>query len=139
VTTLTVVFDTNILFSGTGWRGSPFYCLQLAREQKVSLILCREILAQYHSKLQTKLDMSESQATRAAAEILSLSTLVEISNSLHVVADDPDDDKVIECAVTGKASHIVSGDHHLLDLREYKNIQIVPASNFLDLINTLEK
>lgn len=139
MTTLTVVFDTNILFSGTGWRGSPFYCLKLAREQRVSLILCREILAEYHSKLQIKLDMSESQATRAAAEILSFSTLVEISNSLHVVADDPDDDKVIECAVIGKASHIVSGDHYLLDLKEYKNIQIIPASVFLDIINTVKE
>ena len=139
MTTLTVVFDTNILFSGTGWRGSPFYCLKLAREQRVSLILCREILAEYHSKLQIKLDMSGSQATRAAAEILSFSTLVEISNSLHVVADDPDDDKVIECAVIGKASHIVSGDHHLLDLKEYENIQIIPASVLLDIINTVKE
>lgn len=139
MTTQTVVFDTNVLFSGTGWRGSPFYCLKLARDGKVNLVICREILEEYHEKVQTKLGMSESQATRAAAEILSVSTLVEISNSLHVVVDDPDDDKVIECAVIGKASYIVSGDHHLLDLKEYKNIQIVPASNFLEFIDTPEK
>lgn len=102
-------------------------------------MICREILEEYHEKVQTKLGMSESQATRAAAEILSVSTLVEISNSLHFVVDDPDDDKVIECAVIGKASYIVSGDHHLLDLKEYKNIQIVPASNFLEFIDTPEK
>ena len=139
MTTQTVVFDTNVLFSGTGWRGSPFYSLKLARDGKVNLMICREILEEYHEKVQTKLGMSESQATRAAAEILSVSTLVEISNSLHVVVDDPDDDKVIECAVIGKASYIVSGDHHLLDLKEYNNIQIVPASNFLELIDTPEK
>jgi putative PIN family toxin of toxin-antitoxin system len=138
MTTLTVVFDTNILFSGTGWRGSPFYCLKLAREQKVSLVLCREILTEYHSKLQTKLGMSESQATRAAAEILSFSSMVEISNALHVISDDPDDDKVLKCAVIGNASHIVSGDHHLLDIKEYKKIQIVPASYFLELTRAPE-
>jgi predicted nucleic acid-binding protein len=61
MTILTVVFDTNILFSGTGWRGSPFYCLKLVRDGMVNLVICREILEEYHEKLQTKLDMSESK------------------------------------------------------------------------------
>jgi len=129
VSKIKVVFDTNILFSGTGWRGSPFYCLQLARQGKVTVLVCREILAEYHEKLQTKLGMTPTQATRAAAEILSFSTLIEISGSLQVVLDDPDDDKVIECAVTGKATYIVSGDHHLLDMNEYNSIPIVRASS----------
>jgi predicted nucleic acid-binding protein len=41
------VFDTNILFSATGWRGSPYQCLKLARNKQISLILCREILMEY--------------------------------------------------------------------------------------------
>ncbi|MCJ7584863.1 MAG: putative toxin-antitoxin system toxin component, PIN family, partial [Anaerolineales bacterium] len=93
-----VVYDTNILFSGTGWRGSPYYCLQLARRGEVTLLTCREILVEFQEKLQVKRYMSASEATRAAVEILSFSRLVEISNTLRIIADDPDDDKVLECA-----------------------------------------
>ncbi|HKY53728.1 MAG TPA: putative toxin-antitoxin system toxin component, PIN family [Anaerolineales bacterium] len=128
------VFDTNILFSATGWRGSPYQCLSLARNGKITLILCQEILTEYHEKLQTKLGLASDQATRAVAEILSCATLTEIKNELRVVKDDPDDDKVVECAVTGEAAYIVSGDRHLLDMKEYKGIAIVRASQFLALI-----
>jgi len=55
------VFDTNILFSATGWRGSPYQCLKLMRDKKATLIICREILAEYHEKLQTKLDMTAEE------------------------------------------------------------------------------
>ena len=48
-----------------------------------------------------------------------------------VVAADPDDDKFIECAVTAGATVIVSGDHHLLDLGTYGDIQILTAVEFL--------
>ena len=128
------VFDTNILFSATGWRGSPYQCLKLARDKKVTLILCREILTEYHEKLQTKLDMMPEQATRTVAEILACSTVVEIKNELHVIPDDPDDDMVIECAIAGKAAYVVSGDRHLLNLKEYKGIVVIRANDFLGLV-----
>ena len=77
--------------------------------------------------------MTPSQATRAVAEILSFSRLVKIPNTLKVVRDDPDDDKVLECAVVGRAKHIVSGDHHLLELGGYQEIKIIRAAELLDL------
>jgi len=128
------VFDTNILFSATGWRGSPYQCLKLMRDKKATLIVCREILAEYHEKLQTKLEMTAEEASRTVAEILACATVVEIKNELHVVLDDPDDDMVIECAVVGKAAYIVSGDKHLLNLKEYEGIVVVRANEFLGLV-----
>jgi putative PIN family toxin of toxin-antitoxin system len=131
---LKAVFDTNILFSATGWRGSPYHCLAVARQNKVTLILCQEILVEYHEKLQTKLGMTPEQATRAVAEILACATLTKIKGDLHVVADDRDDDKIIECAIAGKAAYIVSGDRHLLDMKEYEGIAILRANEFLALV-----
>jgi predicted nucleic acid-binding protein len=68
------------------------------------------------------------------AEILACSTVVEIKYELDVVLDDPDDDMVVECAVEGKAAYIVSGDKHLLNLKEYEGIVIVRANEFLGLV-----
>jgi putative PIN family toxin of toxin-antitoxin system len=48
------------------------------------------------------------------------------------VAEDPDDDKFIECAVAGKADYIISADRHLLDLDGYENIRSCRAGAFLE-------
>ncbi|HEX7549699.1 MAG TPA: PIN domain-containing protein, partial [Candidatus Methylomirabilis sp.] len=65
-------------------------------------------------------------AVRATAE------LVEISGSLRVVPDDPDDDKFIETAQTGRADLIVSGDRHLLVLGSTASVPVLTAREFLD-------
>jgi hypothetical protein len=65
--------------------------------------------------------------------------LVEPGSSLSVVADDPDDNRVLECAVDGSAGFVVSGDHHLLALGKYASILIVTPRRFLDLQLNLER
>jgi putative PIN family toxin of toxin-antitoxin system len=135
--TYIVVFDTNILFSGLGWRGNPFRCLQLAREGKVTSLTCREILAEFEEKLRLKRKMPAIHAARAVTEVLLFSRLVTITNTLKIVNDDPDDDKVLECAVAGGATHIVTGDRHLLSLGSYQGISMVNATIFLELMSAL--
>lgn len=128
-----VVFDTNVLFSGFGWRGNPYRCLQLAKTGGVESVTCREILAEFEEKLRLKLRLPIHDATQAVLEVISFSRLVTISNSLQDVADDPDDNCVLECAVVGRATHIVSGDHHLLEMKRHGEIAIVSAADFLAL------
>lgn len=53
---------------------------------------------------------------------------------MKVVKDDPDDDNIIECAVEGKANMIVSGNNHLLELKEFEGIQILNPADFLSII-----
>ena len=47
--------------------------------------------------------------------------------------DEPDDNKILECALCGKADYIVSGDRHLLELEEYKGIKILPTKRMLEI------
>lgn len=129
-----VVFDTNILFSGFGWRGNPYRCLQLAKTGRIESVTCREILAEFEEKLQLKLQLSIHEARKAVLEVISFLHLVTISNSLQAVADDPDDNCVLECAEVGMATHIVSGDHHLLEMKSHGEIAIVSAADFLALM-----
>ncbi len=48
------VFDTNILFSGVGWKGNPYRCLELARAGMVEGVTCRELLDELAEKLQSE-------------------------------------------------------------------------------------
>ena len=109
-----VVYDTNILFSATGRRGIPYHCLELARQGSVEGVTCIEILDELAEKLSTKLNFSLNQTRERIKYLRGFLRLVTITNTLKVVDADPDDDKIIECAVVGSATHIVTGDHHHL-------------------------
>jgi len=132
------VFDTNILFSAMGWRGRPYECLQEAIAGKVELLTCREIVTELHAKLISKLRMSRADTDRAVSEILLTAQLVELGDIPLVVADDPDDDAVLACAVEGGANSLVTGDHHLLQLGQHEGIPIVNAKDFLEHLASAE-
>ena len=127
-----VVYDTNILVSGSISSGSPYHCLELARQGIVEGLTCQEILDELDRILSTKFNFSRYQTKDTIDDFRGFLRLVEISNTLKVIAADPEDDKIIECAVVGEATHIVTGDkRHLLPLGSYQDIPIVAAAAFL--------
>ena len=48
---------------------------------------------------------------------------------------DKTDNKYIECGIAGNADFIISGDIHLLEMKKYRNIRIVNAKEYLELIH----
>lgn len=71
----------------------------------------------------------------AVDEVKSFSPLVNITGTIKAIPNDPDDDMVIECAVIGKATHIVTGDKHLLALSNYQEIVIMKATEFINFLS----
>ncbi len=127
------VFDTNVLLSGVGWKGKPFQCLELARTGVIDGLICREIADELADTLERKLGMSADQVNEILADLLAFLRLIPIAGQLQVVAADPRDDKVLECAVAGSATHIVTGDRrHLLPLGTFQGIQIVSPAEFIE-------
>ena len=61
-----------------------------------------------------------------------LAEVVEPQKTLRVIAEDPDDNRVLECSLDGKADVIVSGDRHLLKVGKYQGISIVTVRQFLE-------
>ena len=55
---------------------------------------------------------------------------VEISHRI-AVCRDPADDKFLELALSGNASHIITGDNDLLTLHPFRGISIIPPALFL--------
>lgn len=126
-----VVLDTNIYISGLLWRGKPYQCLLLARAGIVRAAYCDSMLAELSEKLREKFGFSENRIQAVAYDFRRMCERVTVSERLKVVVDDPDDDKFVECAVAAEARVIVSGDHHLLTLRNYRDIQVVTADELL--------
>jgi len=130
------VFDTNILLSALlSSNGNPFRCVALAKIRQVESVTCQEILDEFAEKLLLKFKFSDEMTQAAVDEVRKFSRLVKISATLKAVPADSDDDMVVECAVVGGATHIVTGDKHLLTLTAYESIAIVKATEFVALLS----
>jgi putative PIN family toxin of toxin-antitoxin system len=68
-------------------------------------------------------------------ELLSKNSLwIEPWEKLAVVPNDESDNRYLECAETGGAQYIVTGDKHLLELGSYKGILIITPAAFIALL-----
>jgi putative PIN family toxin of toxin-antitoxin system len=126
-----VVFDTNIWISGLLWRGKPFQCLLLARSGIVQLVHCSPMIAELAQKLRKPFGFTENRLQAVLYDYKRMSHQVDITGNLHLVSDDPDDDKFVECALVAGASVIVSGDRHLLYLDEYQGVRVLSAAELV--------
>jgi predicted nucleic acid-binding protein len=58
--------------------------------------------------------------------------VVEPRERLDVIKEDPPDNRILECAVKARADFIVSGNKHLLKLKEFRGAIIVRAPGFFE-------
>jgi putative PIN family toxin of toxin-antitoxin system len=127
-----VVFDTNILVSALVFpQGRAEAALARIIEERDELILSRAILDELLGVLARKFARDADELAHTALFLSELAHVAKPRRKLAVVRDDPDN-RIIECAVAGRADAIVTGDRELLALREYQGIRIVSLSEFLD-------
>ncbi len=128
---LRVVVDTNVYISAIFWGGKPRHVIDLSRDGKIQIFISEDIEQEILDKLMTKFGLNSDDTGRVMADFSTFTKLVKVSRPVHVVKDDPDDDKFIECAVECGAEFIISGDKHLLEMKKYKGIDIMNAATFL--------
>ncbi len=87
--------------------------------------------------LREKFAWPEDRLDDAFARLDRFTTLCHPTQTLAVIVDDPDDDRILECAVESASAYIVSGDNHLLRLVNYGGIEIVRVADFLTLLPSL--
>jgi putative PIN family toxin of toxin-antitoxin system len=127
-----VVVDTNILVSALIYHGKP-HILVLKLLEGHTVILSRQMLAELADVLtRDKFAVKTSQVNRFLAVLVRKSKVVTPSSRFKIISEDPDDDIVLNTAYAGKAEYIVTGDRHLLALREFKRIKIVKVAQMLE-------
>jgi putative PIN family toxin of toxin-antitoxin system len=129
---LRVTPDTNILVSGLVYRrGNPFKLLRMAMSGEINMTVSQAIIDEMADVLARKFKMSEDFIAEAKAIVAEAARVVTPAVKLEVVKDDPDDDKILECAVSGGSDYIVTGDKDLLRLKQYDSIRILKVADFL--------
>jgi putative PIN family toxin of toxin-antitoxin system len=110
------------------WRAETFDLLiSAAILDEIGRVLRYPKLAKRHGWTEDEL-----RAFLAGLAVLAIPTPGSLA--LMVIADDPADDRYLECVVEGAADYIVSGDRHLLELQEYQGIHILTPRAFLTIL-----
>lgn len=132
---LKFVLDTNVLVSAlisTG--GNPALLLDKAGESYI-LFISKDMLTEFEAVIsRDKFRFADEEINTIIEAIVSFSEIVNPEIKLDVIKSDPDDNKILECAVASGAYYIVSGDRHLLDLKEYGEIKIITPKEALELL-----
>ncbi len=132
-----VVVDTNVLVSALVGHGKPRRLVfKLLEEHQV--VSSRQMLAEFVDVLSREkfMEIDKSDVSSFLSILASKIILVTIKRYFKVVAEDPDDDMVLNTAYEGRATHIVSGDRHLLNLKRLGGIKMVTVSEMLRLLQS---
>jgi putative PIN family toxin of toxin-antitoxin system len=127
-----VVVDKNVFISALMFGGLPGTFLDLALRRRFTLVISKPLLDELNEKLRGKFAVSERDALAIRAKLAANSDAADPDFELNAVPEDPDDNRVLECAIAGKANLIVSGDRHLLRMDSYDGIAIVTVRQFLE-------
>jgi putative PIN family toxin of toxin-antitoxin system len=126
-----VVADTNIFISALMFGGLPGEFLDLALAGIFDLVSSTTLLDELEEKLRNKFSLSIEDAAAIRTRLEGTADLVEADETLDFIKDDPDDNRVLECAMAGGANVIVSGDRHLLRLGAYSGISVLTVRQFI--------
>lgn len=129
------VFDTNIFVSAFAIPGGRAErAIHLVIDARGNLCISKEIIHEVLGVLAQKFSKGPEELARTAVFLSELAELVVPRKKLAVFDDEPDN-RIRECAVTGQAHVIVTGDRAMLNLNKYQEIRILSLRQFLDEIS----
>jgi|SRR3989344_2497709 len=130
-----VTVDTNFLISSTQWDYSVAHkLLKKFILSDAEIFTTQDILDETAEVLERDFEYSTNEAKNIIGKILLFAKLIETKQKINVIKEDPDDNKIIECAIESSSDYIVTYDMHLLKLKEYKRIKILKPEEFLKII-----
>jgi uncharacterized protein len=133
---LRVVADTNVYVSALQFGGTPMEFLQRARAKEFDLAVSDDIIAEVAHVLRDRFGWDKARVGDAYDVIVGCTRRVEPTERLTVIREDPDDDRILECAVAARAQVLVSRDK---DLRRLGSFQGIPIMTLVDFMAQLDQ
>ncbi|HUE97943.1 MAG TPA: putative toxin-antitoxin system toxin component, PIN family [Anaerolineales bacterium] len=131
------VFDTNVLISALLFEHSTPAQAFFTALNRGEILLCAPLAEEINRKVhQPKFDpyLSFDQREVFIAALVEASELVEITETI-TICRDPNDNMLLELAVSGRAEVIVTGDKDLLVLHPFREIAVLNPKDFLAAYN----
>jgi putative PIN family toxin of toxin-antitoxin system len=138
------VLDSNVLVSALiSGQGSPAAIIACWQAEVFEIIISSATMQEldrvlHYDRLRKNYPLPEDDVQRFLHLFRTQALQVFPLATLAVIERDPTDNRYLECALAGEAQYIVSGDKHLLELKEYRSIQILTPAEFIMLLGTLK-
>ena len=134
-----LVLDTNVLISAIFWQGTPHEILISIEKGTFALCITPVLLDELKDvlsrpKFSYRIKECNTSREELLTAIIDVAELYPDRKIAPVIKDDLDDDCVLACALTSGAQYIITGDPHLLKLKDWSGILIMTPPQFLDLI-----
>jgi putative PIN family toxin of toxin-antitoxin system len=124
--------DTNVLISAVVFGGNPRTIIEAALSHSIELCISEPIVQEFREVLlRPQFGLSPQFVHNVAAELTSTAEWVVPTKHLELVAEDPSDNLVLDCAVEAGAQYLVTGDAHLLRLQNCAGVAIVTPQVFV--------
>jgi uncharacterized protein len=130
-----VVVGTNLVISALLFGGAPGKLIPLWQTGAIKPKASKEIIDEYlHVLTYPKFKLSEEEINYLLyQEILPFFDVIDVGGGPQILKKDPADDKFIRCALAAGAIYIISGDQHLLALKSFRKIKILPPAEFIKM------
>ncbi len=133
-----IVLDTNVIISALLFGGNPRQILLKIINGEIRLGISPALLEKLREVLsRKKFNLTEQFVEMTLYEIEGLGDPVFPRKKIKLIDKDPEDNKVLECALEYKADMIISGDEHILGLGTFRGIPILTPAKYLDNDQTL--
>ncbi len=130
-----IVIDANIIISSFFWGGNPRLVLERVISGMDELFITKEIIDEIESVIvRPKFHADKEKITYFINSIEEIGNKIVPKKHIKNGSRDKKDNKYLECGITADVDYIISGDIHLLELKEYDNIKIATAKDYLDLV-----
>ena len=138
-----LVLDTNVWLSGIFWEGEAYKLIRIIESKEIEIVVTKKILVEIVEVLNKEAKFQRFVKDKKVAiedlvrTILSMTKMIVSKSKLNIIKEHPSDNKILESAVDGKATYLVSYDKHLLKLKQYKKIKILEPAEFLKELKRL--
>ena len=128
-----ITADSNIWVSAFNFGGIPRRLIDMADVGLIRIDISDDIIDEVLRVLRLKFEWPEESLAEAKTQMNEIGHLVTPKRKVDAVTEDPTDNRILECAVAGASDYLVTGDNHLLKLRQFAGTKIVKAVDFLDV------
>lgn len=130
------VFDTNVLISAWFWVGNESKLIESVEEGLLDGYSSEQLMEELCEALRyPKFNLTQDEVETIRGYYMLLFQIVRPKQTVNIITEEPEDNRVLECALEAQADYIVSGDHHLLNLEEFRGIRIVTAAELTKILH----